>query len=406
MQYKILITILLGAFCTLGLAQDRQAYILQYQDVAVTEMLRSGVPASIKLAQAILESNAGCSTLAKKANNHFGIKCGGSWNGKTYHRADDDYRNGKLVKSCFREFNSVLECYEAHSDFLTDSGKTGRYGFLFDLDITDYKGWAKGLSKAGYATDPKYAARLIGLIEQYELYRFDNEFENQMAIRQQMVSPGMLNILYQNDVQYALAFEGDNTRTFASRYEVSARKIKKYNDDIYAIDQELELNSKVYLEAKRSKYKGSRKYHILREGEDMVYVSQEYGIKLQSLLKRNRLQPNEEPLPNQKIYLRGRPKTEIRTANPYELPDDVAPKPIVPLETSGNTNDVAYREDLAVNESTLTEDETNGSKTHVVVRGDTLFGIARRYGLSLEELKRKNSLTLDTIFEGQILICQ
>ncbi len=403
---NLLIISLLFSFCAMSTAQDRQAYIIQYQDIAVSEMLRSGIPASIKLAQAILESNAGTSALAIQANNHFGIKCGGNWNGKTYHRADDDYRNGKLVKSCFREFNSVLECYEAHSDFLTDSGKAGRYGSLFALDITDYKGWAKGLSQAGYATDPKYASRLIELIERYELYRFDNEFANQLAIKQQMVSPGMLNILYQNEVKYALAFEGDNTRTFADRYDVKVNQIRKYNDDIFSNDQYLELDSKVYLEAKKSKYKGSRKYHVLREGEDMTYVSQEYGIKLNSLLKRNRLQPNEMPMPNQKIYLKGKPKSSIRTQDPYEVPPQTNPTPDAPHYEKSEVVSMAYTKENMANVTSFTEDDTTHGGMHIVVQGDTLFGIARRYGLSLEELKKKNKLNADTIFVGQKLICQ
>ncbi len=406
MLYKLMIISLLALTCANSIAQDRQAYIIQYQDIAVAEMLRSGVPASIKLAQAILESNAGHSTLAIKAHNHFGIKCGGSWNGKTYHRADDDYHNGKLVKSCFREFNSVLECYEAHSDFLTDSGKTGRYGPLFSLDITDYKGWAKGLSKAGYATDPQYATRLITLIDKYELYRFDNEYENQLAIRQRQVSPGMLHILYQNELQYALAFEGDNTRGFADRYEVKANRIRKYNDDIFTNDQLLKTNSKVYLEAKRSKYKGKRKYHVLREGEDMTYVAQEYGIKLDALLKRNHLQLNEVPQPNQKIYLKGNAKHKIRTQDPYEVPTEDMPAPYNAVRENSEVVSVAYTNNLLASTESYTEEDTTNGQRHIVVRGDTLFGIARRYGLSLDELKKKNKLSADTIHVGQKLICQ
>lgn len=405
MLRKLLIISVFVSFSHLAMSQDRQAYIVQYQDIAIAEMLRSGVPASIKLAQAILESNAGASTLAIKANNHFGIKCGGNWNGKTYHRADDDYKNGKLIKSCFREFNSVLECYEAHSDFLTDSGKSGRYGPLFELDITDYKAWAKGLSNAGYATDPKYASRLIELIEKYELYRFDNEYLNQLAIKHQMVSPGMLNVLYQNEVKYALAFDGDNTKTFASRYDVRPGQIRKYNDDIFSNDQMLVLDSKVYLEAKKSRYKGNRKYHVLREGEDMTYVAQEYGIKLNALLKRNHLQPNEQPLPNQKIYLKGRPDKALRIQNPYEVPQAVEPTPIVPVKKQSEVVSMAYAKEVMADVSFQEDDTTNGT-SHVVVKGDTLFGIARRYGLSLEELKKKNRLSVDTIFVGQKLICQ
>ena len=167
--------------CTLGFSQDKVAYIRKYQDIAIEEMKRTGIPASIKLAQGILESNCGQSELACKANNHFGIKCGGNWDGKSFQKEDDDYENGKLVESCFREFKSACDCYKAHSDFLSDPAKASRYGPLFLLDLTDYRGWAKGLSKAGYATDPQYADRLITIIEKYELFRFDNEYENELA---------------------------------------------------------------------------------------------------------------------------------------------------------------------------------------------------------------------------------
>ncbi len=146
------------------------AYIEQYKTIVVNEMSRVGIPASIKMAQAILESGSGRSTLAKQSNNHFGIKCGGNWTGKEVYRHDDDYKNGLLVRSCFRAYDDPAMSFMAHSDFLTDNR---RYAFLFDLDIYDYKGWANGLRKAGYATDPNYPSKLISLIEKYELYLLD-----------------------------------------------------------------------------------------------------------------------------------------------------------------------------------------------------------------------------------------
>lgn len=136
------------------------SYISRFKEIAIAERKRTGVPASIKLAQAILESGYGRSTLAKKANNHFGIKCGGDWNGKTY----------RLRSSCFRAYGSADESFRQHSDFL--KGRS-HYASLFKLKVTDYKGWAKGLRKAGYATDPSYPSKLIELIERYKLYRYD-----------------------------------------------------------------------------------------------------------------------------------------------------------------------------------------------------------------------------------------
>lgn len=145
-------------------------YITQYKSIAISEMHRTGIPASITLAQGIVESRYGTSTLSTESNNHFGIKCKGDWQGKTYYFKDDDYRNGKLVKSCFRGYNDPVQSYYDHSDFLLDNP---RYAPLFKLARTDYKAWARGLKACGYATDRSYAKTLIQAIEKYKLYRFD-----------------------------------------------------------------------------------------------------------------------------------------------------------------------------------------------------------------------------------------
>ena len=147
-------------------------YIDQYKAIAISEMHRTGIPASITMAQAIVESGCGTSTLSVESNNHFGIKCKGGWEGKTYYFKDDDYRHGRLVKSCFRGYEDSVESYYDHSDFLVENP---RYGVLFTLDKSDYKGWAKGLKKCGYATDRNYAKALIGMIEKYQLHLLDQE---------------------------------------------------------------------------------------------------------------------------------------------------------------------------------------------------------------------------------------
>ncbi len=149
-------------------------YIEKYKTIAISEMQRTGIPASIKLAQGILESNSGQSTLARQSNNHFGIKCGDDWDGEVVYRHDDDYHNGLLVKSCFRSYDDPYESYIAHSDFLSNP-YSRRYKFLFNLEQTDYRAWAHGLKKSGYATDQKYPEKLIRIIENYQLYQFDEE---------------------------------------------------------------------------------------------------------------------------------------------------------------------------------------------------------------------------------------
>jgi LysM repeat protein len=409
MRHKLLIIIVLFVFLGSLQAQDQVTYIRKYQDIAVAEMLRSGIPASIKLAQAILESNCGQSELACKANNHFGIKCGGSWNGKSFHKEDDDYANGQLVKSCFREFNSVTESYKAHSDFLADPAKAARYGSLFLLEPTDYKGWAKGLSKAGYATDPQYADRLISIIEKYELYRFDNEYEHELVSAGPPASTGRQLVRSVNDVTYTLALKGDNAQILARRNDLSVSKILRYNEDISGKEQVLVTGARVYLEPKKSSYKGKQKSHLLKEGEDLASVSSLYGIKLESLAKRNGLEKNEVPLPNQKIMLKGRSKKELRTANPYEIPG--AKKSTSPKTTpTRSTNPGAPENDEVVASTGNTPgvaaklSALNDNALHTVMKGDTLYGIARTYGVSVDDLKKKNNITVDTIYVGQKLV--
>lgn len=166
-------------FSTKTSAQEaRQNYIDQFSGIAMLEMDRSGVPASIILAQGIVESNSGRSQLSLDSKNHFGIKCK-DWAGRKVYYEDDDFVNGKLIKSCFRAYDNVLDSYADHSDFLL---KGKRYRWLFDLERTDYKGWAKGLKKSGYATNPNYANMLISIIEKYNLYIYDTPKPQFVAI--------------------------------------------------------------------------------------------------------------------------------------------------------------------------------------------------------------------------------
>jgi LysM repeat protein len=410
MLYKSLIISLFLLSWRAGFTQDPVTYIRNYQDIAIAEMVRSGIPASIKLAQAILESSCGKSDLACKANNHFGIKCGGSWSGKSYHKEDDDYADGKLVKSCFREFNSVMESYIAHSDFLADPGKAGRYGPLFDLERTDYKGWAKGLSKAGYATDPQYANRLIEIIEKYELYRYDNEYENHVASNAPPSSSGRQIIKQTNDVKYTMALKGDNAEIIARRNGISTNQLRRFNDNIFGKEEALETGTRIYLEPKKSKYHGKQKYHVIKSGEDMAYVSMLYGIKLDALTKRNGLKNNEVPMTNQRIMLKGKPKSPVKTVDPFQVPGQ---------KKSGDRNPTRERMDELVhsgsdqalasttNSAPVTKGNTSSQKSnvqHTVIKGDTLYGIARNYGVSVDDLRKMNNLAVDTIYVGQKLV--
>jgi len=356
----------------------------------------------------MVESCCGTSELARKANNYFGIKCGGDWTGKSFNKEDDDYKDGELTKSCFREFNSPYESFVAHSDFLTDPKKSARYGFLFQLRPTDYEGWAKGLSKAGYATDPSYAAKLIKIIEDNRLYDFDSG-ENVMASAQPSASLGSTLIRTNNNADYAVAIEGDNLASISKRYDVNEKQLMKYNDNAFGEHQLLANGTKVYLEHKSSKFRGKQKYYVLKPGEDLIFVSQQYGIKLSALQKRNGIKGNQVPAAGQKIMLKGKSSVPIKTKDPYQIPDEVSTPP---ESTSQVMNTPAkYIETTPPVVSTQTHVHTNSVTVnppspgeHVVVKGDTLFSIAQNFGLSVEELKKRNNLSVDSISIGQKLV--
>lgn len=235
-------------------------------------MRKYGVPASITLAQGILESGSGKSKLAVEANNHFGIKCHDTWNGPTVH-IDDDAPN-----ECFRKYKSVDQSFEDHSVFL----KKPRYEELFVLEITDYKGWAQGLKKCGYATSPTYAKNLIELIEKYELTQFDTE-------QKPNDHSAVINIS-NNRIKYVSAKKKETLKELSERTGISERLLAKYNDiEESYVFQEKEI---VYLQPKR--FKGSVKEHKVKRGENIRDISQQYGIRIRSIERKNRLEHGAE----------------------------------------------------------------------------------------------------------------
>lgn len=275
----------------------RWEYIQRYKEIAINEMRRTGIPASIKLAQGVLESGGGSSVLARKANNHFGIKCGSEWRGPTYYIKDDDYdENGQLIESCFRVYEDPEASYIAHSEFLRDPNKAYRYGFLFRLDGKDYKKWAQGLKSAGYATSPTYADGLISIIEQYKLYKFDGGDLDFDVIR------------LINDVKMTLAKSGQTPDEIAKKYNVKTRCLLKYNEGLRGPNQPLDEGDYIYLQRKRWFYRGKQQYHYVKEGENMYRISQLYGLKMNRLYRKNRMDKGTEPAIGQKIRLRGKVK--------------------------------------------------------------------------------------------------
>lgn len=277
---------------------SRSEYIEKYKDDAIQEMHHSGVPASITLAQGILESGDGNSPLALYANNHFGIKCHNSWKGETFIM-DDDEKN-----ECFRKYNSAYESFKDHSEFLTSRS---RYASLFELNITDYKGWAKGLKAAGYATNPKYADLLIALIEKHELYRFDNYAKvpsKQLAKNKTSSvlaeSQSKRIVKLRNNIKYTFVSDGDDVASIAADFDMNTWQIYKYND--LNKSDKLKSGEIIYLQPKRNK--ATEEFHVVKSGETMREIAQMHGIKLKQLYKKNNLIVGTQPQAGQKLSLR------------------------------------------------------------------------------------------------------
>lgn len=267
-----------------------QTYIDQYRDLAIQEMLKYNIPASITLAQGLLESGAGKSELVIKGNNHFGIKCHG-WTGRTVHHDDD------LTQECFRAYDNALQSYEDHSKFLVNGS---RYRSLFSLKRTDYKGWARGLKAAGYATNPAYADRLISLIELYKLYEYDQakSYDKFMAHHSAVDKPTRGNELHPihiyNKNYYLQARQGDTYMSIAKEIGISYKKLAKYNER--DAKSPLTLNEVVWLKKKQKKADKAyeKRPHRVKRGESMYSIAQYYGIQLKSLYKMNQMSPDDD----------------------------------------------------------------------------------------------------------------
>jgi hypothetical protein len=249
------------------------AYIARYSDMAVDQMKQYGIPASITLAQGLLESDAGRSTLASKCNNHFGIKCHNDWKGrKMYH--DDDER-----QECFRCYGSPEDSYRDHSLFLVNGA---RYKDLFKLGATDYKGWAKGLKAAGYATSPTYAQKLIELIERYGLDRYDTR--NGVRLK-----PGQLphQPLLVNGQRCVRLREGETLKDIAREYGMQLRLLRRFNE----VDRKFTppVGTLIYLERKKSRADREHRTYVVRKGDSLWSISQQFGVRMNSLASRNRL---------------------------------------------------------------------------------------------------------------------
>ena len=286
---------------------DIMNYISKYKDIALKHEKVYGIPASITLAQGILESGAGTSGLTRNGNNHFGVKAGSRWKGNIYKAWDDE-----PVQSKFRIYSSAEESYEDHAKVL----KGKRYQSLYSYSVYDYRAWAFGLQKAGYATAKKYAQALIGYIEAYKLYAlnggvklkagktvvitkyntkkqpvFDAECqlgEDEQTDEEQAVKNVVNRYLVEiNDVRCTFLYPGETLSSISMKYNISKDRLLKYN--VLGDEDALEEGDIVFLEKKKSKYEGARDFYKVKENDDLYSISQQFGIKVANLAKMNNM---------------------------------------------------------------------------------------------------------------------
>jgi hypothetical protein len=406
---KIILFSCLAATFTSTRAQDPsiiESYIQTYRELAIEEMQRTGVPASIKLAQGIHETFAGTSVLVLKSNNHFGIKCKATWTGQSVSH-DDDARG-----ECFRKYPSAELSYRDHSDFLKGSD---RYAFLFNLDPTDYEGWARGLKKAGYATNPKYPQIIIKLIEDYQLQDYtmialgrkpmvpENEVITAVAIPQNVKAETAVVMTKEsetrtiiktevpaypqtefriNDTRVVYVKKGTPFITIAEQYNIPLARLFEFNDLSQA--EMLANDQLIFLQRKRKT--GDNEFHIVEEGESLHDIAQKEAIRLETLLAYNLLPKNMSPAAGERLYLREKapaaPQLAIR-----KIP--------------GSKNDL-----IALNNQAMKQQTTSGQSNCVICTvqtKETIYSISKRYNVKIEDIVKWNQLEGYELKTGQQL---
>jgi LysM repeat protein len=353
-------------------------YVAQYKDIAMQEMMRTGVPASITLAQGILETEAGQSKLVRTSNNHFGIKCKSDWTGdKVYH--DDDAKG-----ECFRKYDDPTQSYKDHSDFLKNRA---HYASLFNLDPSDYEAWAYGLKKAGYATNPKYPQLLIKLIRDYNLQDYtlialgkkvDVPADGTPVIASDRIAihadaedrsakdypSGVFRI---NDTKVIRITRGTSYFVIADKHNISLSKLFEFNDMIP--QEEAGKDHLLYLQ--RKKKTGAAEEHVVQRGETLWDIAQSEGIRMESLLTFNYLRTDVDPTPGRKLYLQGADKKAA-------IPDQRDRKEDV-LQAANRYN------------------------VHTVGSKETLYAISKKYGVTVEDIMQWNGLESTSLKQGQQL---
>ena len=382
-----------------------QEYILKHRELALKNERCCSIPAAITLAQALIESDRGNSPLAREANNHFGIKCHTKdWTGPGYYK-DDDAPN-----ECFRKYESVQESYNDHAQFLRSRP---RYANLFTLPANNYAAWAQGLKDAGYATNPEYAQRLIKCIEEHQLHQISGpDHPYVQAMRTEAVatppkevptnnwpwdfppSPCLEGEFKYNYTRTVCAQEGDDLLAIAERYKIELWKLLVYNG--YTENVSLTAGQKVFLQ-KRMK-KAVVESHTMATGQRIADVARYYGVREKSLRLRNKLQAGEEVLAGQVLSLRKNVRTALQTTTREEIEQirkkHLTGKAVVapPRIDPGAAEEERIRMEAPVEEG-----------FHRVLTQGTLYSLARRYKVKVEDLKKWNNLPDDYIKIGQIL---
>ena len=404
MKFRILIILSLLIFKeTVAQTITVKQYIDTFKNVAMKEMLEYKIPASITLAQGLLESGSGNSRLAKQGNNHFGIKCKKEWTGCTILEDDD------ALQECFRCYAKAEDSYKDHSKFLNENK---RYSALFLLDITDYKSWAKGLLSAGYATNQKYADLLISTIERNKLMQYDsmvlagyNPYNTQV--------PANIDIVY-NKVPSTVVQQNETIDKIANVNNKTINKIIKYND--LNFHSNIEPGDILYLKPK--KRKASVANHEVKEGETMWEISQKYAIRISSLYKKNLMELGTEPKAGVVLNLQTKAISRPDTVNKV-INQKISDNTVVHYVSMGETlYSISQKYNVSVEDLKLANGLNNdqislgmelkiqrSQKSAIIVykvqSGDTLYSISRKFNVTVEEIKSWNKISDNAINIGQ-----
>ncbi len=407
-NFKPVLTILLLSISFITKAQTSnvvQDYINIYKDIAIAEMQRTGVPAAIKLAQGILETDAGQSVLVNKSNNHFGIKCKTNWTGESVSHDDD------APGECFRKYNDAIESYRDHSNFLKYNQ---RYAFLFNLDPTDFEGWANGLKKAGYATNPKYPLLLIKVINENNLQDYsliamgkkvpDNNLlftssvepviEKKEIVSEKLVEnnstitsafedskkypSGEFKI---NDLKVVFAQKGTSFLALAKSYDMPLSRLFEFNE--MKEQETVAENQLIFLQRKHRT--GAVDFHVTVKGENLHQIAQAEGIRLQNLLEYNSLSENQMPATGEKLYLKTKAPVAPKPATTNEYKSDLK------LSETNNPVVLNYEKAVAVVEKPNVDFNANEMLLHTVQRSETLYSISKLYQVGVLEIHRWNN---------------